>query len=86
MLISSNKERDATKAQGKKVMRNTEFMFLKSKLKGFANEYKIITIQEYIEGLELTKRQLKIIDHIIEDSKLMYKNHYGVSWDEDNDF
>lgn len=67
-------------------MKNTEFMFLESKLIGFANEYKIITIQEYIEGLDLTKRQLKRIDHIIENSKLMYKMKYGVTWDEDNDF
>lgn len=64
-------------------MKNTEFTLLKSRLTDMANRFEIIGIEEYIDGLDLTKKQIATVDRLKEQSKVMYKIKYGVEWAED---
>lgn len=64
-------------------MKNTDFSLLKGKLTSMANRFEIIGIEEYINGLDLSDKQLKTIEQIKEQSKIMYKIKYGCEWSED---
>lgn len=64
-------------------MINTEFSILKGRITSMANRFEIIGIEEYIAGLDLTKKQIETIEKIKEESKVMYKLKYGCEWSED---
>ena len=64
-------------------MKNTEFTLLKGRITSMANRFEIIGIEEYITGLDLSEKQVRTIDRIKEQSKMMYKIKYGCEWSED---
>ena len=72
--------------KGATKLNDNEFRALESKLKGFADDFKVITIEEYVDGLDLTPQQQKKVNEIIDRCKARYKEKYGVSWEEDNNF
>lgn len=72
--------------KGATKLNDNEFRTLESKLKGFADDFKVITIEEYVDGLDLTPQQQKKVNEIIDRCKARYKEKYGVSWEEDNNF
>lgn len=64
-------------------MKNTEFTLLKGRITTMANRFEIIGIEEYIAGLDLSKKQIETVERIKEQGKVMYKIKYGCEWSED---
>ncbi len=63
-------------------MKNQEFKRLESKVIGLANQMLVVSIEELVDGENLTKLQRKTVDNHIKFAKDRYKRMYGTEWTE----